>query len=123
MEVIGSHQHIAVVEPSQPSEARYAARDAAEAVGFGEEDVYRAGLVATELATNLVKHAVGGEMLIRSVRPRPVGEIELTALDRGPGIDELSRSLADGHSTAGTAGTGLGAVQRLADTFDIHSQH
>jgi anti-sigma regulatory factor (Ser/Thr protein kinase) len=122
MEVIGSHRRVAVVERSQPSEARYAAHAAAEASGFGEEDIHRAGIVATELATNLVHHAVSGEMLIRSVRPGPVGEIELIAIDRGPGIAELSRSLADGHSTAGTSGTGLGAVQRLADAFDVYTQ-
>jgi hypothetical protein len=30
-------------------------------------------------------------------------------------------ALRDGYSTAGTSGTGLGAIQRLADTFDVWS--
>jgi anti-sigma regulatory factor (Ser/Thr protein kinase) len=89
--------------------------------GFGEEDSYRAGLVATELATNLVKHATGGELLVRHTRLSPKAELELIAIDRGPGIADLSRSLADGYSTAGTSGTGLGAIRRLADEFDVHS--
>jgi anti-sigma regulatory factor (Ser/Thr protein kinase) len=122
MEVMPSHRKVPVVEQSQVSASRFAARDAAEAAGFDEEDVYRAGLVATELASNLVKHASGGEMLIRFVSRSPAAEVELIAIDRGPGMPDIARSMADGHSTSGTPGTGLGAIRRLADDFDIHSQ-
>jgi anti-sigma regulatory factor (Ser/Thr protein kinase) len=119
MEVTRSHQRVAVIEASQPSAARFAAHDAAESAGLGDEDVHRAGLIATELATNLVKHATDGEVLARSMGG---GEIEIIAIDRGPGIADVWRSLSDGHSTKGTLGTGLGAVRRLADEFDIYSQ-
>jgi anti-sigma regulatory factor (Ser/Thr protein kinase) len=122
MEVTAPHRKVAVTERSQPAAARFAAHDAAEQAGFGEEDTYRAGLVATELATNLVKHATGGELLVRCVRTPPAGEIEIIAIDRGPGMRDLTRAFADGHSTAGTPGTGLGAVMRLADEFDVYSQ-
>jgi len=122
MEVTATHRQIPVTEPSQVSTARYTARDAAETAGFDEEDIYRAGLVATELATNLVKHATAGEVLIRHTARRPSGEIELLTIDRGPGIRDVARSLLDGHSTAGSAGTGLGAVRRLSDDFDIFSE-
>jgi len=121
MEVSRAHRRVAVVESSQPSAARFAARDAAEAAGFGEQDAHRAGLIATELATNLVKHATGGELLVREIGGA-APEIELIAIDRGPGIDNVARSLADGQSTTGSSGTGLGAVQRLADDFDIYSE-
>jgi hypothetical protein len=47
--------------------------------------------------------------------------IELLAIDTGPGMSDVSRCLRDGYSTAGTPGTGLGAIRRLADVFDIHS--
>ena len=47
--------------------------------------------------------------------------IELLAIDRGPGMDNIERCLRDGYSTAGTPGTGLGAIRRLATEFDIHS--
>ena len=117
-----THRRIAVVESSQPSAGRFAARDAAESAGLNEEDGYRAGLIATELATNLVKHATGGELLVREIPGIPKGEVEILAIDRGPGISDISRAMADGHSTAGSAGTGLGAVRRLADDFDIFSE-
>ena len=46
----------------------------------------------------------------------------MLALDKGPGIKNISESLRDGYSTAGSAGTGMGAISRLADRFDVYSQ-
>ena len=92
----------------------------ADRAGFQETDSYRAGIVATELATNLVKHSTGGEVLLRTVEDS-VPTLELIAIDRGPGIADVSAALADGQSTAGSNGTGLGAIRRLSDDFDMHS--
>jgi len=122
MEVSRAHRRIAVVEASQPSAGRFAARDAAARAGLNEEDSYRAGLIATELATNLVKHATGGELLVREIPATTQGEVEILSIDRGPVMSDIPRSMTDGHSTAGSAGTGLGAVRRLADDFDIYSE-
>ena len=122
MEVSHTHRRIAVTESSQPSAGRFAARQAALDAGFSDEDSHRAGLIATELATNLVKHARDGELLVREIHDGPQREIEILAIDRGPGMSDVSRSLVDGHSTAGTPGTGLGAVRRLADDFDVYSE-
>ena len=41
--------------------------------------------------------------------------VELLALDKGPGIADVARCLVDGFSTAGSPGTGLGAVARISD--------
>jgi len=122
MEIETFHRAVAVLDASQPSAARFLTRDVAEAVGFGEEDGYRAGLVATELGTNLVKHARDGEILVRAVSGAPKAEVEIVAIDRGPGMADVARSMADGHSTTGSPGTGLGAVRRLADDFDIYTE-
>jgi hypothetical protein len=43
-------------------------------------------------------------------------------LDRGPGVARIEDCLRDGYSTKDTAGTGLGAISRLADEFDVYSQ-
>lgn len=117
---VACHASIAVVETSQPSAVRFAARQMAERVGFSDEDSYRSGLVATELATNLVKHARSGEMLLR-VAGGQEPELELVAIDKGPGMPNVGVALEDGHSTAGTTGIGLGAARRMADEFDIYS--
>ena len=42
-----------------------------------------------------------------------------SASDEGPGITHLDRAMEDGASSAGSMGTGLGAMRRLADSFDI----
>ena len=118
-----AHASCAVVDRSQVSAARQEATRAASLLGFDETDAHRVGLVATELASNLVKHTrgVGGALLIRS-GTGPVPAVELIAIDRGPGMRDVVQSLVDGHSTSGSTGTGLGAVRRLADDFDVFSQ-
>lgn len=116
------HRLIAVTESSQTLGAKVEARDLAERIGFDETDAHRAGLVATEMATNLVKYAPsGGEILIRCAGADRT-ELEILAIDRGPGITDLNVSFADGHSTAGSPGTGLGAIRRLSDEFDVFSK-
>ena len=117
-----THVRVAVTERSQVSAARLEARTLARTAGFSAEDEYRAGLVVTELATNLVKHTrEGGEILLRPGGGRDKPALEIVALDRGPGIADIARALTDGISTAASAGTGLGAIRRLSDGFDVHS--
>ncbi len=79
------------------------------------------GLVVSELAHNAVKHAGGGELVIRVLASVPHAGVEVLCLDRGRGIPDVAESLRDGFSTTGTMGTGLGAVRRLAQEFDIYS--
>jgi hypothetical protein len=50
-----------------------------------------------------------------------VAGVEMLALDKGSGIASVAESLRDGFSTAGSPGTGLGAVGRLSALFDIYS--
>jgi anti-sigma regulatory factor (Ser/Thr protein kinase) len=110
---------IRITDPSGVGEARRFAQRAAQRATLSEEDQGRAALVATELATNLVKHAGGGTILLQ---PHINGSCSLViiAIDRGRGMD-VSRAMRDGHSSAGTAGNGLGAIRRMSDLFDIHS--
>ena len=35
---------------------------------------------------------------------------------------DVAQNLEDGFSTAGSPGTGLGAIVRLADDFDLYSR-
>lgn len=112
---------VAVAEASQIGEARREAQALAGDLGLGEVEVGRAGIVATEAATNLVLHANGGGVLL--MQPTAdAGGIEIISVDRGPGIHDLARCLQDGYSSAGTAGHGLGAIRRQCDTFEVHSE-
>ena len=109
-------------ENSQVAEARRTACALARQSGFGEQDVARIALVVTEIATNLVKYSDEGELLVSSVEGGPKNDIDIIALDRGPGIKDLAGSLRNGFSTTGSPGTGLGAIVRQSAIFDIYTQ-
>jgi hypothetical protein len=47
--------------------------------------------------------------------------LEIVGLDAGRGVRDVEACFLDGFSTSGSAGTGLGAIRRLADAFDIYS--
>ena len=112
---------VPVTESSQVAEARRRAADLAEAGGFGATDAGRVALVATEMATNLVKHGGGGELLAGSYADPTGAGIELIALDRGSGMGRPQDCIADGYSSAGTAGHGFGAIIRQSHFVDIGS--
>ncbi|MER5649450.1 ATP-binding protein [Streptosporangium sp. NPDC002524] len=92
----------------------------AEVRGFSEEDTGRVAVAVSEAASNLVKHATEGVMLIRP-HPELESAVEVLAIDRGPGMQDVSRALRDGYSTAGTLGIGLGGIARMASGYEVHS--
>jgi anti-sigma regulatory factor (Ser/Thr protein kinase) len=110
---------INVREKTDVAEAR---RRVAEAAGFDQKHAGALNIVVTEAATNLVKHGNGGELIVHRTSVRAGSPVDVIAIDQGPGISDLGRSLADGYSTAGTPGTGLGAISRAATFFDIWSE-
>lgn len=111
---------IEVTETSAVGEVRRAVSGFAGELGLDEETIGRLSVIATELATNIVKHASRGIVLIGSESVNSA-TVEVIALDTGPGIPDIARALRDGHSTTATSGTGLGAVSRMSDFFDIYS--
>ena len=113
---------IEVTESSQTGEARRKVAEFAQELQLGEIRSGAAALAATEMATNLVKHAGNGTMLLQCIRENGSSGLRLIAIDKGPGIADVTRALKDGHSTAGSMGTGLGAVRRASDAFEIYSE-
>lgn len=102
--------------------ARRIAEGLAGELGFGRTAISEIGLAVTELATNLVKHhAENGRIISRIVENKDRKGIEIMAVDSGPGIPDVNLAMEDGHSTCGTMGTGLGAVNRLMDEFEVES--
>jgi len=117
------HAQVAYVisEATQIGQVRRAATLLAREQGLDETDAGRLALVATEAASNVLKHARGGELLLRPLRQDDNRGVELLALDRGPGMADLAACFRDGYSTAGSPGTGLGAVRRLSERSDVYS--
>src|SRR5688572_24636345 len=90
---------VAVYDVSAIGEARRCAAKLAFEAGLGDTAAGRVAIIATELATNLVRHARGGEMLMQLV-PHGAGRaVELLAIDRGPGMADPERCMRDGYST------------------------
>lgn len=112
---------LTVTDQSYVSGARRETEAIARRIGLGADDVGRAALIATELATNLAKHGGGGRILVQPLPTPTVAGLEMIAIDRGRGIADIAQSLRDGVSTYGSAGTGLGAIHRQSDEFDIYS--
>lgn len=106
---------------------RDAVRRFAAALGFGRIVQAELVIVASELATNILKYGNRGTMELRLVYDdtgRP--GIEMVASDLGPPIRNFETALRDGWTDGGPIdpllllrrggiGAGLGAVARLSD--------
>ncbi|MFD1141517.1 ATP-binding SpoIIE family protein phosphatase [Larkinella insperata] len=91
-------------------------------VGFAAQRLNEVDLITAELASNLVKHGGGGEILARAFQTSSQAGLELISIDNGPGMADPARMMQDGVSTTGTLGNGLGSINRLADQFQLYSQ-
>ncbi|MFL6587509.1 MAG: SpoIIE family protein phosphatase [Luteimonas sp.] len=111
---------VPVDESSQVGQVRREASSVALQAGFDDVDVGRVAIVATEIATNVLRHGQGGRVLLSLVEGRAGKGVEMCGIDRGPGFS-LAQCLPDGYSTAGSQGQGLGAIQRQAAVLDVWS--
>jgi anti-sigma regulatory factor (Ser/Thr protein kinase) len=111
--------------------ARHQARRLAREHGIEPLRAGEVAIVVSELASNIVKYGVRGEITIH-VAATAGGEMRLTvvAQDVGPRIHDLATALRDGHDDRGPidaaaiaqrggTGNGLGAVARLADRLEM----
>jgi hypothetical protein len=72
--------------------------------------------------TNMVRHAKGGTLVARPMARGEALGIEVLAIDSGPGMEDFAHHARDGFSSAGTQGTGLGAMRRQCDEFDAYTR-
>lgn len=119
---------VPVHDSTRVRDVRVAAGAAARHAGLTDDRVAAAELVATELATNLLKHAGGGRILLDLVGPvvpaygdERISLVQILAVDHGPGMPDTAAALRDGYSTAASLGAGLGTCLRTADDFGLHS--
>jgi anti-sigma regulatory factor (Ser/Thr protein kinase) len=125
-ESMAAQQRFEIAEASQTAFARRATCELARGLGFDETTSGELAIVVTECATNLLKHAQHGELLVRPLvdngTPGTLQHgIEVLSIDQGPGIADLHRCFQDGYTTAGSPGNGMGAIERLSDELDIWS--
>lgn len=111
-----------IEDVSHVAEARRHCVALAKTLDFDETSVGRVALIVTELATNLIKHTSGGEILAGPEELIDGAGLQIYAVDSGPGMGNSAQCLGDGFSTAGSSGTGLGAIGRLAQEFELSTQ-
>ncbi|MES3036848.1 MAG: ATP-binding SpoIIE family protein phosphatase [Bdellovibrionota bacterium] len=112
-----------VTDASQVGEVRRFAANMGSELDLDEVQQGKIAIVINELGNNLVKYAKNGEILLRAINENPAGRgIEILSIDRGPGMMDVTNNLRDGVTSSSSPGTGLGAVKRISDTFDIYSE-
>ena len=95
----------------------------AQALDFDSVAEGNLAIVVSELARNVLLHGGSGEIILQPTKASThESHVDVIALDRGPGIADVPKALQDGYSSAGTSGTGLGAVRRLAATLDLYTR-
>lgn len=102
--------------------ARQKGRELAAQCGLSATDLAVVATAISELARNIVRYAVRGEIILRRVDNGSKRGVEVVATDDGPGISDVPLALQDGYSTSGGLGLGLPGVRRLMDEFDIVSK-
>ena len=112
-----------VADSSHVAAARQGVHKLVRDLEFDETQRGRAAVVATEVVTNMIRHAGGGTFTVRPLVSDSALGIEMLAVDSGPGMADFEQSALDGVSTGGSAGTGLGAIRRLSDEFDVNTEH
>ena len=101
--------------------ARQKGRELATQCGFSTTDLAVVATAISELARNIVRYALHGEIILRVVEDRSRRGVEVVAQDDGPGIPDVGRAMDDGFSTSGGLGMGLPGTRRLMDDFEIAS--
>jgi len=108
-------------------EASSKLKRALERLGANPQIVRRAGIATYEAETNLVIHATDGGEIIAEIRPE---RIKVSAIDNGPGIEDVERAMQPGFSTAPNwiremgfgAGMGLNNIKVCADDMNLESK-
>jgi CBS domain-containing protein/anti-sigma regulatory factor (Ser/Thr protein kinase) len=95
-------------------------------LGMNRDIVRRIAIASYEAEMNIVIYTDGGTI---SAEARP-SQVEVEAIDSGPGIPDIQRAMQPGFSTAREwirelgfgAGMGLNNIKRCADVMDLKSE-
>jgi anti-sigma regulatory factor (Ser/Thr protein kinase) len=107
--------------------ARRSAMELAQELGFDRREALELAIATSELAVNIAKYGVRGDVTIEAVSDPARGPgIAIIACDCGPPFHDFALAQRDGFSDDGPidplylmgrhgTGTGLGAVARFTD--------
>lgn len=102
--------------------ARQKGRALAVQMGFSGSDPTVIAAAISEVARNIVNHAVQGEVILSGIHETSRLGIQVVARDEGPGIADIEQAMQYGYSSGKGMGVGLPGAKWLMDEFDIKSQ-
>jgi serine/threonine-protein kinase RsbT len=102
--------------------ARRHGRALAGHLDFSPAERIRLVTAITEVASNLLRHSMGGEIFLSLASRSDEEGVVLVARDRGPGIAAVDRALQIGFSTQGRMGLGLPGIKSLMHEFAMESR-
>lgn len=110
---------ISIIDPSSVGEVRRSAMLTGHRLEFDETRTGELALLATEVSRNVLVHGRGGQVIVAGIKQDGNRVARILAMDSGPGIKDMAQALADGFSTAGTMGNGMGTMKRMASSLEI----
>jgi serine/threonine-protein kinase RsbT len=119
----GEHcEPITVEKDADVVEARQEGREVAVRLGFSATEATLIATAISEMARNIVKFAVRGEILIAEATEGARRGVTIVVRDVGPGIPDVDQAMRDGFSTYHGLGLGLPGTRRLMDRFELTSE-
>lgn len=111
---------------SQAGQASSTIKKLLRQLGIDSSIIRRAAIATYEAEINIVIHSEGGQITV-NIYP---DFIEIVALDRGPGIENIELAMQEGYSTASNeiremgfgAGMGLSNMKKCSDSFYIETK-
>ena len=119
--VVAESWEIRIEKEADIIAVRQLVRDLTRAHNFDQFVTAALTTAASELSRNVWVHAKSGLARIGVLRGERIG-LELSFVDKGPGIADLQKALAGGYSTANSLGLGLSGTKRLVDEFHIETE-
>ena len=116
-----AHTRFRVADRSYVATLKKGISQLAIGAGFEKQRLNEIDLIVAEMASNLIKHATGGDIFVRSFHTATNSGLELISIDNGPGMADPAKMMQDGVSTTSTLGHGLGSINRLADQAQLYS--
>ena len=114
--------HVSVNTMADIVKARLAGRLMSQQLGFTSCQTTLIVTVISELARNILLYAQCGEIVVKMVANDQRIGLLISALDNGPGIENVDSILTSGYSTSGGLGLGLSGVRQITDEFAIESE-
>jgi phosphoserine phosphatase RsbX len=118
---LGGELVIAIRNESDVANARMRLRAFSVDLGFAATASDELATAVSEIARNIVIHAITGEIVVRQIADAGRNGLTIVATDRGPGIPDSEKALQDGYSTGTGLGLGLPSARRLVDSLEISS--